>query len=615
MTDPVVPSSAAPTVPPAPAAPGPTGGRGWLRAVLLALAAGAVAFVAGRTQGAARARAAVEGESAGVRRQLDLAEQLAAKQAQLVDQLQQLVQVTEQSADARVKVAEGLRESVELASTLLLMESREGLAPLGRLEIVERAARVALEPYEGREVEALTPASLEVKWAATALLGDVQAEQGRLAEAADTLRAALSLARQRQQVRPQPARLLAVARAHETLADALERGADLAGALGEREEALRVVRVLAEAQPADLLWQGEAADTQARIARTLGLLGRAQPALEMARAAVAGARALRAREPGEARVQQVLARALGVQAASLAATGSAGEALAAWDEALTLLDPGAGGAPPSTESMSQRADLLLARGDHDLVAGRAPAAMAALRQALDAAVDVVAREPLARAGQERLARVCTRLAEALEAGGDPEDALRGRLEAALAWQRVSELDPSREQPQQEWLHALLDLGDLQARQGDAEGALASYQQARERVQGLEPEAEAPAQGGRRLRMVTGSDLATCHDRVAATLLVLGRRAEALEAWRAALAVIEPLAKKTPENAFWQADLACIWMHLGEAQAAQEAEREEGARSLRRALRLLAPLEESGRLPAYAQPWPGLVRARLEGLPR
>lgn len=601
---------------PDPSLPGPERARhGWVRTLLVALLAGGVGLAAGRLLGASGERAQRSREGEDLRRQLGLSEQLAAKQGQLVEQLQQLVQVTEQSCEARVKVAEGLRESVELASTLLLMESREGLAPLGRLEIVERAARVALEPYEGREVEALSPASLEVKWAATALLGEVQVQQGRLAEAADTLRQALALARLRQQARPQVARLLAVARAHETLADALERGADLAGALGEREEGLRVVRELAQAQPADLLWQGEAADVQARMARTLAGLARGERALAVAREAVAAARALRAREPGEVRWQQLLARTLGALAPCVAAGGQPGEALAAWDEALTLLDPGAGAAPASTDALAQRADLLLARGEHDLEGGRWPAAVATLRLALDASVDVVAREPLARSGQERLARICTRLAEALEAGGDPQDALRGRMEAVLAWQRVSELDPARDQPKHEVLHALLDLGDLQSRQDDREGALASYQQALELVQGLEPEPDVAPPSGRRLRMVTGSDLAACHDRVAATLLALGRRAEALEAWRAALAVIEPLAKKTPENAFWQADLACIWMHLGEAQAAVEAEREEGARSLRRALRLLAPLEEGRRLPAYAQPWPGLLRARLEGLPR
>lgn len=612
MSAPATPEPGLPT----PHAPVPgTEPSGWGKAAGAALVAALVAFVAGRMLGASAERARHAAELSDVRRQADLAEQLASKQEQLVGQLQQLLTVTEQAAEARVKVAEGLRESVELASTLLLMESREGLAPLGRLEIVERAARVALEPYEARDPDSLSPASLEVKWAATALLGDVQAEQGRLAEAADTLRQALVLARLRQQARPQVARQLAVARAHETLADALERGADLAGALGEREEGLRVVRELAQAQPAELAWQGEAVEVQARIAGTLGRLGRGEPALATAREAVAAARALRAREAGEARWLPVLARALGALAPCLARAGGGGEALSAWDEAITLLDPGAGAPPASTEALALRADFLLARGEHDLDGGRAPAAVATLRMALDVAVDVVAREPLARAGQERLAHVCTRLAEALEAGGEPEDALRGRLEAVLAWKRVSELDPVRDMPRHAWLDALLALGDLQARQGDPEGALGSYEQARTLVQGLEPDSGPALPPARGLRMVTGSDLAACHDRVAATLLVLGRRADALEAWRAALAVIEPLAKKTPENAFWQADLACIWMHMGEAQAAVEAEREEGARSLRRALRLLAPLEEGGRLPAYASAWPGLLRARLEGLPR
>jgi tetratricopeptide (TPR) repeat protein len=585
-------------------------------ALLLAIvAAGGLvgAYLLGRSHGEAADREELLERLGEEQRGARLMGELSEKQGGLIEKLQQLRRLEEQSDTQRVTLADALRESVEMSAALLLLEAREELAPLGRLDMVERAARAALEPYEGRENEALAPSSREVRSAALALLGDVLFTKGQLPEAAEARRGALALARVRLAAQPAlAARRSALARAHEALAEALEAGADPTGAWAERGEALKHWMALNDAEPAELAWLGALADAGSRASATLAALGRDAEARAHAEQAVTLARGLRAKEPQDPRWSHTLARALAALALRLPQEGEPLPVEALYTEALQLLEPGGGAGGPGGSGgpggevgqPGERADLLYAFGQALSRARRHEDAVARLREALDASVDAVARDPLARVGQERLARVCSALAGALEVHGESDDALRGREEAVSAWKRVSELDPQRTEPRHELLHALLAWGDLLTRLTRLDEALAAFHEGRTLAASLDgPVGAHPA---------SGSDLAECHDRAAATLLALGRRPEALEAWRQALAVIEPLAKKTPENVFWQSDLARIWWHLGQALLASEPDQAEGTRALKRALRLLAPLEASQRLPDYASTWPASLREALGG---
>lgn len=577
--------------------------------VRLLVAAGGVlgGYALGRAQGETDDREELLALLGEEQRGGRLTTELSEKQAGLIEKLQQLRALEEQSATQRVTLADALRESVEMSSALLLLEAREELAPLGRLDMVERAARAALEPYEGRENEALAPSSREVKSAALALLGDVLFTKGQLPEAADVRRSALALARVRLAAQPAlAARRSALARAHEALAEALEGGADPTGAWAERGEALKHWKALNDAEPSELVWLGALADAVGRASATLAALGRDAQARAHAEQAVALARGLRAKEPQDPRWAHTLARALAALALRLPQEGEPLPAEATYTEALGLLEPRGAEAGHASDpgQPGERADLLYAFGQALVRARRHEDAVARLREALDASVDAVARDPLARASQERLARVCSALAGALEIHGETDDALRGREEAVSAWKRVSDFDPQRVEPRHELLHALLAWGDLLTRLKRLDEALTVFHEGRNLAASLDGPVGAHA--------ASGSDLAEFHDRVAATLLALGRRPEALEAWRQALAVIEPLAKKTPENVFWQSDLARIWWHLGQALLTSEPDRPEGTRALKRALRLLTPLEASQRLPDYALTWPASLREALGG---
>ncbi len=588
----------------------PAGGASGRALLLVIVAAGTLvgAYILGRSHGEAADREELLERLGEEQRGARLLGELSEKQAGLIEKLQQLRVLEEQSDTQRVTLADALRESVEMSAALLLLEAREELAPLGRLDMVERAARAALEPYEGRENEVLAPSSREVKSAALTLLGDVLFTKGQLPEAAEARRAALALARVRLAAQPTlAARRSALARAHEALAEALEGGADPTGAWAERGEALKHWMALNDAEPAELAWLGALADAGSRASVTLAALGRDAEALAHAEQAVALARGLRAKEPQDPRWSHTLARALAALALRLPQEGEPLPVEALYTEALQLLEPG-GGAGGDPGQPGERADLLYVFGQALSRARRHEDAVARLREALDASVDAVARDPLARAGQERLARVCSALAGALEVNGEEEDALRGREEAVSAWKRVSDLDPQRAEPRHELLHALLAWGDLLTRLKRLDEALAAFHEGRTLAASLAASSEGPVGA----HAASGSDLAECHDRAAATLLALGRRPEALEAWRQALAVIEPLAKKTSENVFWQADLARIWWHLGLALLTSEPDRPEGTRALKRALRLLTPLEASQRLPDYASTWPASLREALGG---
>jgi tetratricopeptide (TPR) repeat protein len=510
-----------------------------------------------------------------------------------------------EAATARSDAEQAHAAVLEAALGVTLLEAREALLPQARFDVLERIARTALEPYASRGDESLTPAALRVKRAAFALLGEALAGRGLLPEAADAAGQALQLARLAVAAEPTSSSARhALARSHAALGDILALRLDHAGALAERRDALALLRALNDREPAALGWLGALADTLADASQSLLALGRAGEALAFAEESVGVLSRLGVGEPANPLWPRQEARALAAKAAALQAGGGAREAVdETYAAARARLAPLLEAQPKDPALTAEQADLLLAHGRAQLAASRPTEAEATLRTALSIAAALVGDRPAERRAHERLAEACDALAASFEAAGDLETAADGRAEAVRAWRRVAALPPETPSDAELVLHALLAQGDVLSRLSRHDDALLVYRDALDLALA---QSESPS-----VHPSHGSDLAECHDRLASTLLALDRRSEALETWRSALSIIEPLAKKTPENAFFQADLARIWWHLGSALSLSEPDRPDADRALRRALRYLTDLEDSKRLPAYAAEWPAAVRDQVQ----
>ncbi len=591
---------------------GPAGRGGWARAgiaaAVLAGAGVAVAFVADLVESRDRARQEAEDARAG---------RAAAEGRFLVARGEALGAAAEadraraglEAAEARTAqaqcaraAAEGACRLAEDAASTLLLEARLTLAPLGRHAALERLARAALEGCPAGGDEGLSPAAQEARAQALRLLGESLLARERPDEAEEPLRQAVALERLRAAAAPAlPARAQALAESLSPLARCLAERKRPAEALEVLEEAVAVWRRLLDLEPSRPEWLGALGLTLAQSAAVASDLGDPRQARARAEEGVRLLEALAAAEPAEPAWLAGEARAVGALADVEAAGADPSPALADYERALSRLTPLADAPGAAVGLRIELVELRRRQGALLVRAGKPDLAVDALREALAVSAGLAGRDAERLDVQVLLGHTCDDLCDALEANAEWEDALEGRHQTAAVWARVAALEEGRVERRLCVLRALEALGDLLERRGQAEQALKTFREGASLAVALSESAPASTYG---------SDLAQLHDRAARVLLALGRRGEALETWRAALAAIEPLAKRTPENAFWQADLARIWWRLGAALAADELERPEGLRALKRAQRLLEALGAAQRLPAYARGWPEEVRAAL-----
>jgi serine/threonine-protein kinase len=157
--------------------------------------------------------------------------------------------------------------------------------------------------------------------------------------------------------------------------------------------------------------------------------------------------------------------------------------------------------------------------------------------------------------------------------------------------KLAEADPRSAQAQRDLAVSLSRLGDVQFRQGDSKGALASYQESLG-IRRRQAQAD-------RLSAQAQRDLALSLERLADVQLKQGDRKGALALYQEALEVCRPLAEADPRSAQAQRDLAVSLEKLGAVQLAQRDV--DGARaSFQEALKVCRPLAEADPRSTQAQ---------------
>lgn len=595
-------------------------GTAWLGLLAALLAAGGalgyVLHTLGRRADAERAREAEAGLRAAAEARAETARQAARhgerEAAALAEQLRR-EGAQRAAAEARARAAEGERDLLRTARagadgalSVLLQESRAALLALGREAVLERCARAALEAQDGWDPEHLPAEALEARLAAQSVLGEVLLRREQGPEAEEAWRQAVATARcMGERAAGSAARRFALTEAQRGLGRALGARGRAAEACEVQHDALLALRTLVGAPPANAAARAALAGALREAAVTLGELGRPAEGVAYVEEALALLGELAEADGDDASLARARAGTAATLADLLLLEGELEAALRACARAEQLLTPLAAAPDAGSDLGADLVDLLRRKASVQEGLGRAGDSVETLREALVVAVPLAQHDPTRADMQVRLAQVCDELCAVLEQNGEWDDALVGRREVVAIWRRVADLEGGPVERQQAVLRALRNLGDHHAARGALAEARAAYEQGVAQARALGERAEGQA--------AYGSDLALLSDRLAGALLAAGRRAEALEAWRAALEAIEPLAKRTPENAFWQADLARVWWRLGLALGAEEPDRPEALRALKRAQRLLQGLVDGQRLPGYAAAWPAAVADDLRVL--
>jgi tetratricopeptide (TPR) repeat protein len=384
------------------------------------------------------------------------------------------------------------------------------------------------------------------------------------------------------------------------LADALpylgEEPRDRVAALRAREELANVEAALTLAplstDPAGL---SESGWRWVRVGDAHRVVGAVRPAADAYRAAHGlFERAVRA-APGHAEWQRDLSVSWNKLGDVRRAQGDLEGALAAYEQThatlakLAAADPGnAGWQRDLSVSWNRLGDARRTQGD---LAG----ALEAYTAGKDIAERLAASDPGNAERQYDLGISHERLGAVLQA--------QGRLaEAAASYQGkhdiISKLvasDPGNADWQRDLSVSWIKLGGARQAQGDLAGALAAYTEGkaiRERLAAADP---GNAQWQR--------DLSVSWERLASVREAQQDRAGALEAWRAALAISTRLADAAPDSVEIRTTLV---VHLaGVARTldpGDPATPAEAARLYDRALALLRPLAEAGKLDADRQGW-------------
>ncbi|MBM4200669.1 MAG: hypothetical protein FJ189_05230 [Gammaproteobacteria bacterium] len=184
----------------------------------------------------------------------------------------------------RAAVAEERRRGDDLVS-FMLSDLHADLAPLGRLDLLEKPARKALSYYQDDPGGPLSSTALSGRSVALDHIGEILTRRGDLPRAREAYREALALAEEA--ARRHPAdddRQRELAVSHARIADASEAQGDLAAARQAYGEALAIFSRISDAAPEDAQRRYDRAVMHERLGRVLSAEANFPAALEEFRA-------------------------------------------------------------------------------------------------------------------------------------------------------------------------------------------------------------------------------------------------------------------------------------------------------------------------------------------
>ncbi len=499
--------------------------------------------------------------------------------------------------------AETQRARAEDLVGFMLVDLRERLKPIGKLEILDAVTRKAVGYYEQQD-EGLGDDQLGRQGVARRSLGDVLQAQGQTAEAAREFRAALAIAHERHTRAPadvaltrelvasqqrvaavlrgegdiaaatvlsveslrfseslverDPAddlslRLLGISRIN--LGDLRRTDGDSAGALEEYRAALATADELAARSPSSV-HRGDLALSHERIGIMMRDRGDEQAAQSSFEAALAIRRQLVADDPFDAWSRGGLSFGLFNVADGLLLRGDTAGALRGYREVLALRERLLHDDPTNAE---RKRDLCSARDKVATVLtnqGELTAALELFKASLGSRRQLADADPKSAARQQDLAISLSDVGDVLFAKGDVAEALEMYRGALVISQKLVAREPSNTVWQRSLLVDHHHLGNALLAQGDFPGALEAFRACiaiGESLTARDP-----------MNLTWQQDLSNGQENLGDVLLAQGDGAGALERYRKALVTSEMLATRNPDNADWQADLGTLHESAGDA---------------------------------------------------
>jgi tetratricopeptide (TPR) repeat protein len=407
----------------------------------------------------------------------------------------------------------------------MLTDLRDKLDPLGKLDILDDVGKRAMRYFAAVPQKELSDEELARRSQALYQIGDVRIRQGKLAQALEPLQQSLALARALADRNPSADRLfglgqsefwvgyvdfeqgdltaarphfeayrdlserlvrmepqhreyqLELAYAHSNLGSLEQRAGNLAAALASFEKTLAIKRRLVALSPGDLNGRFELAATQDQIGLTLIELGRLAEALPHLAANLELRQGLVRADPDSFRFRDYLGTAYDSLSTWYEARGRFAEALQHALQAQGIFSQLAARDPSNQRwrwklelSETKETELRLLRGE----TGRVVSLLAPLAESV---ARRVAEDPGDRRWRLLGAYVHTSLGIALEEQGRSADARRSAEQAVRWLEALHQAEPD-DRDTARWLaKALILLGQIERRRGDAAAATAAWERA------------------------------------------------------------------------------------------------------------------------------------------
>ena len=432
--------------------------------------------------------------------------------------------VAARAANRRAELRRGQAEDL---IGFMLTDLRSKLDPLGKLEILDDVGKRAMAYFAAVPQQELTDEELARRSQALYQIGDVRIKQGDLTGSLAPLRESLALARALADREPhnrerlfglgqsefwvgyvhweqgnlaaarphfeayrglserlfrldpgRPEYLMELAYAYSNLGSLQRRAGELEAALASFEQTLALKQRLAAQRPADPGARFELAATHDLVGQTLIELGRFGPAFSHCTANLALQQALVRVDPGSFRFREFLGTAYDSLAAWHMARSQLAEAL---EQTLRSQEIFAGLAARDPANRLWRWKLELSRmkeGDIRLLQGESRQGLAILVPLAESAAQRAEEEPADRRWQILAAWAHVDLGTALAEQGRSAEAERS-ARRAIAWlTALREREPDDRDMVRALGKALILLGRMEHRSGDARAAIATWERAR-----------------------------------------------------------------------------------------------------------------------------------------
>jgi tetratricopeptide (TPR) repeat protein len=455
--------------------------------------------------------------------------------------------------EAARALAEQHRGEAEDLTRFMLVDLKDKLQPLGKLELLDAVAKKATVYYASEPIGRSDDERRE-RAVVHRNLGDVLKEQGDTAGALAEYRAALAIREElaaRDPANVEVQRDLATN--HGAIGDVFRAQGRTADALAECRTSLAIRDRIAAQDPTNADRQRDVSISHDKIGNLLATQGDAAGALAEYRAALqirqrqiasGGDEAKRDLSVSHSKVGEVLLE----QGDSVAALTEFQASLAIREQ-LTAHDPSnAEWMRDLSVSHDNIGDILR---EHD-----AAGALAEYREALVIADRLAEHDPTNASWQRDLAVAHAKVGEMLQATNNVAAALvefRAALEIAT---RLVKRDPANAEAQRDFVIMHERIGDALLIQKDSAGALAEFRVVlpiKERLAAHDP-TNADLQ----------HDLSVSHTAIGDILKTSGNPAGALAEYRAELPIAAKIAERDPSNAGWQHDLSISHRNLGDA---------------------------------------------------